>query len=178
MSGFPTQVNVVQAPALAGDFADRNPRSTVDFGPGGLVTDTAGVTVGRFAWVADFAVGKVLNSGSGAPTGFVAREQQAMITTFLAEGSNLIPAGQGITLFNEGGFWVQNDNAAGAHANGTGTNTIGEKVFANLTTGQIRFGAAGAAASGNLTGYVETKFAAQSIGAVGELVKITTHLLG
>ena len=34
------------------------------------------------------------------------------------------------------------------------------------------------ATTGNLTGYIETKFSAQSIGAVGELIKITSHALG
>lgn len=175
---FPTLVNVAQALAIAGDFADRNPRSTVDVGGAGFVADAVGATVGRFAW-ADFTALTVKNTAvSGAPSGFIAREQQALITTYLAESGNVIPGGQPVTLFNEGGFWVANANAAGAHANGTGTNTIGEKVYAALADGQIRFGATGGGGAGNLTGYVETKFYAQSIGAVGELVKITSHPLG
>ena len=80
--GFQKQVYIEPAAAVAGDFASSNPRSTVLAGQGALVADTAGVTVGRFAW-AD-ATGKVTNAGSGVPTGFVHREQQGVITVFLA----------------------------------------------------------------------------------------------
>ena len=47
---FPGQVNVVQAPAIAGDFASSNPRFVVPAGPGDMVAGSAGVTVGLFAW--------------------------------------------------------------------------------------------------------------------------------
>lgn len=176
--GFPTQVNTVQAPAVAGDFADQNPRSTVDAGQGALVAGTGGVSVGLFAW-ADATMSTVLNTGSGAPTGFVARMGQVpLITAFLADNGNVIPAGQPVTLYSTGGFFVNNANAAGATANGTGTTTVGQKVYANLTTGAIRTGTTGGAGSGNLTGFIETKLMAISVGAVGELIKITSHILG
>lgn len=175
---FPTLVNVVQALALAGDFADANPRATVDAGQGALVAGSGGVTVGVFAW-ADATMSTVLNSGSGAPSGFVSRQGQLpLITTYLAENGNVIPQGQPVTLFNMGGFFATNANAAGATANGTGTTTVGQKVYANLTTGAIRTGATGGGGTGNLTGYVETKWVVQSVAAVGELIKITTHTLG
>ena len=175
---FPSQVNTVQAPAVAGDFADNNPRATVDAGEGALVAGTGGVTVGVFAW-ANAAMTSVLNTGSGAPTGFVSRAGQLpLITTFLADNGGVIPAGQPVTLFSHGGFFVANANAAGSTANGTGTTTVGQKIFANLTTGAIRTGAAGAAISGNLTGYVETKFYVLSVGAVGELIKASSYALG
>ncbi len=47
---FQTQVGVVQAPAVLGDFCDANPRWTFNAGPGGLVSGPVGCTVGRFAW--------------------------------------------------------------------------------------------------------------------------------
>jgi hypothetical protein len=72
-----------------------------------------------------------------------------------------------VTLFSEGDFWVTNNNAAAASA-------VGNKVFASNTTGQIRFAAAGA----TVAGYTETKFYALSVGAVGELVKISSYPLG
>lgn len=175
---FPTQVNTVQAPAVAGDFADQNPRATVDSGQGAMVAGVGGVTIGAFAW-ADATMSTVLNTGSGAPTGFVGRAGQVpSITTFLAEAGSVIQAGQPVTLHSMGGFFGTNANAAGATANGTGATTVGQKVFANLTTGVIRTGAAGAAITGNLTGFVETKFMVISVGAVGELVKFTSHVLG
>lgn len=167
---FPTQVNVVQALAVAGDFADSNPRATVDAGPGALVAGTGGVTVGRFAW-ADSTMTTVLNTGTGAPTGFVGRRNQALIVAFLAEGSNVIQQGHPVTLFNVGGFFVTNNNVSAA-------SVVGQKAFANLATGAVRFAAAGTALSGDLASHAETKFYAQSIGAITELVKITTHALG
>lgn len=168
--GFPTQVNVVQALAVAGDFASSNPRSTVDAGAGALTAGVGGVTVGRFAWV-NAAVATVLNTGSGVPDGFIARQQMALITTFLAEGSNVIPAGHPVTVFNGGDFFVTNGNVSA-------DSVKGQKAFANLTTGAVRFAAAGTAISGDLAGHVETKFSVTSVGAVGELVKISSHVLG
>lgn len=136
---FPSQVNVQPAPAVAGDFADTNPRSTVNAGPGGLVAGSSGVTVGRFAWVSattidsDSAPATVNNFGSGMPTGFVHREQQGLITTYLAESGMVVPAGFPITLFNGGGFFVKND--------GTGSAQVGQYAFANFADGRVTFGA-------------------------------------
>ena len=68
--GFPRQVNVQAAPAVAGDFCDANPRSVVDAGQGGFVAGSSGLTIGSFAW-ADTLTNKIANSfGAGAPAGF------------------------------------------------------------------------------------------------------------
>jgi hypothetical protein len=131
---FPSQVNVVQAPAVAGDFASTNPRFVVDAGPGGLVAGPNGVTVGLFAW-SDANNLTVSNTGIGVPTGFVHREQQALITTFLAEASMLVPAGLPVTLFSGGDFWVRNT--------GGNTTAIGQKAYANSANGSITFAASG-----------------------------------
>lgn len=155
---FQKQVNIQQAPAVAGDGASLNPRSTYLAGEGALVTGASGVTVALFAWAT--AAGIVSNAGSGVPQGFVARENQALITAFLAEGSNLIPHGQDITLFTAGDFWAVTATAA----------TVGQKVFASNTTGAISTGAAGA----TIAGSTETKWTVGSVGAVGEIIKITT----
>lgn len=138
-NNFPGQVNVQPAVGVAGDFCDANPRYTVDSGSGGFVTGANGCTVGRFAW-ADSAFATVSNTGVGTPTGFVHREQQALTTAFLAEGSMVIPAGLVVTLFNGGGFWAKND--------GTTTSAIGNKAYANNATGQVSFGATGAPTQG------------------------------
>lgn len=160
--GFQKQVYIEPAAAVAGDFSSSNPRSTVLAGPGALVADTAGVTVGRFAW-AD-ANGKVTNAGAGVPTGFVHREQQGVITIWLAEATMLIPAGLGVTLHNLGDFFVSTKTAA----------TIGQKVFASNTDGTISTGAAGA----TIAGSTETKWFVGSAGAIGSLIKITSTNLG
>ncbi|WP_334166322.1 hypothetical protein [Achromobacter mucicolens] len=160
--GFQKQVYIEPAAAVAGDFASSNPRSTVLAGPGALVADTAGVTVGRFAW-AD-AAGKVTNAGSGVPTGFVHREQQGVITIWLAEATMLIPAGLGVTLHNGGDFWVATKTVA----------TIGQKIFASNTDGTVSTGAAG----DTISGHTETNMFVGSAGAIGALIKMTSYNLG
>lgn len=129
--GFPRQVNVQAAPAVLGDFCDSNPRATVDAGQGAFVAGPLGVTIGRFAW-ADADNLTVSNAGTGAPTGFARRDQQSIITQYLAETSLLIPQGYPVTLFNEGGFWVYNA--------GSTTSNIGDTAYANYNDGSISFG--------------------------------------
>lgn len=142
--GFPTAVKMDPAPAFPGDFAGIGLRTSVLAGPKGLVAGAAGVTVGRFAWAspepADINGGArvVNNFGVGEVTGFVHREQQALITTFLAESSNLIPAGFGMALMSNGDFWVLNEGVSIAHP--------GDVCYAQFGTGKAMF-ASGVAAS-------------------------------
>lgn len=140
MGDFPSQVNVAQAPAVPGDFASKNPRYSYDAGPGGLIAGPAGVTVGRFAWATapldgDGAPATVSNSGVGLPSGFVHREQQALITTYLAASGNLIQPGFGLTLMIAGDYWVKNDGASEAQ--------YGMKAYANFADGKVTFAATG-----------------------------------
>lgn len=142
MSGnFQTQVYTQPAPAVAGDFCDKNPRYTVDAGPGGLVSGSSGLTIGHFAWAiapldSDGAPAIVNNTGWGPVTGFVHRKQgDAAIVTYLADASMLIIAGQPVTLFNSGGFWAKND--------GTTEAQFGMKAFANVLTGAVSFATTG-----------------------------------
>ncbi|MDB5777602.1 MAG: uncharacterized protein JWP38_3735 [Herbaspirillum sp.] len=132
--GFPRQVNVQAAPAVAGDFCDSNPRATVDAGSGAFVAGTAGVTIGAFVW-ADSANKTVNNFGAGAPTGFARRDQQALITAYLAENSMVIPAGFPVTPFSAGGFFVVNS--------GSTTSAINNKAYANNANGSVSFGPTG-----------------------------------
>lgn len=154
---FQSQVNLQPAPAVAGAFASANPRAVLLAGPGAVVAGATGVTVGAFAWVTN---GVALNSGAGVPSGIVHRGNQALITTFLAETSNSVPQGLPLTVYTQGDFWMQTGTIA----------TVGQKVFASLTTGQVQTGAAGA----TIAGYIETKWFVASAGAVNELIKITT----
>jgi hypothetical protein len=169
--GFQKVVTTQPAPAVAGDFCDANPRSSWDAGPGGLVAGTNGVTVGAFAWLdttgpvdANGVRTRVNNAGAGAPTGFVHREQQGLITLYLAFSGMLIPAGFGVTLMTTGGYWVVNNSA--------GASVVGQKAFASNTTGLVT---GFAAAAGTVAGATETKYTCVSVGAVGELVKIVSH---
>ena len=157
--GFQTQVNAQQAPAVAGDFASSNPRAAVVAPEGGFVAGAAGVTVGRFAWVQ--SDGKtVLNTGTGKPDGFVHREQQAFITTYLAEASNVVPVGQPVTLMRTGDYF----------ATATGNSAVkGEKAFAKLADGTVEFDAAGA----TVAGFIETDFVCSQAAGTGELAVMT-----
>lgn len=144
MSNFQTSVSVYQAPGREGGFASVNPRASALAGEGALIAGTGGVTVGRFAWV-DSTNTSVLNSGTGAPSGFVANELQASITTFGDGQSMVIPASRPMTLFNQGDFWVRATNAT----------TKGQKVFASLTDGRVSTADAGATiAAASVTGAI------------------------
>ena len=157
--GFQTQVNAQQAPAVAGDFASSNPRAACVAPEGGFVAGAAGVTVGRFAWIQ--SDGKtVLNTGTGKPDGFVHREQQAFITEYLGEASNVVPVGQPVTLMRTGDYFVT----------ATGNSAVkGEKAFANLADGTVEFDVAGA----TVAGFIETDFVCTQAAGSGELAVMT-----
>lgn len=143
---FQTRVNLFNPPAVAGDFASANPRATVLAGEGALIAGPNGVTVGQFAWVSA-ADGRTINNfpvSTNDLMGFVHRDQQALITGFLAEASLLIPPGFPVTLFDAGDFW---DEVTGATAA-----TVGAACYAVYGTGALVIGAAptGAAATGSM----------------------------
>jgi hypothetical protein len=148
-------VNLNNPLAVEGDFASANPRASVLTSEGGLIAGPLGVTTGQFAWVE--ADGKtVTNSGQGnvIPTGFVHREQQALITQYLAEASNVIPPGFPVTLSSAGDFF---DKIAGGVPA-----TIGAQVFARFSDGACFIGSAPAGATG--TGSVGSSFTATAAG--------------
>jgi len=155
MTGFQTQVNAQPAPAVAGDFASSNPRASVLVGEGGFIAGVGGVTVGRFAWIDDDGV-TVLSHGTAtrAPDGFVHREQQALITTYMAETSNVIPEGFPVILMNAGDFW--------ARLTGSNAAVLGSALFADYDTGDVTAVAASTGAS--VTGSMGATMTA-SIGA-------------
>lgn len=140
--GFPRQVNVQGAPAVLGDFCDSNPRSTVNAGQGAFVAGPNGLMVGRFAW-ADPTNTMLNNYGPGAPTGFIHRDQQGLITAFLGDDSLLIQAGYQATAFNAGGFWVLNA--------GSSTSAIEQTAYVQNSTGAVQFGSNWTGASATAT---------------------------
>lgn len=170
-TGFQTSVGVVPAPAVEGDFASANPRFTVDAGQGALVAGAAGVTIGRFAWASyqgidnDGAPAVVNSFGAGAPTGFVHREMQGLITLFLTSNGYTVPAGKEITLFNGGDFWVKN--------NGTTAAIPGQKCYANNSTGAASFAAAGGTGTGSVTGSIGAQTTAFTGSISGNVLTVT-----
>jgi hypothetical protein len=176
-NGIQSSVGTQPAPAVAGDFCDTNPRATVDAGPGGLVAGAGGVTVGRFAWWdaaqtdADGAPAVVNSFGSGPVTGFVPRNQQGLITQYLADASMQIAPGFGMFLFSEGGFWVVNDGANAA--------VIGQKAYADFATGKVSFGASGAPTGvASATGSIAAGSGSVTASIAGDVMTVTAVASG
>ena len=141
--GFQTQVYPQPVMAIEGDFASQNPYFVFDAGPGGLVAGSAGLRVGRFAWVHapldPDGTGSIADnanlSDTASVSGFVHRTLSALITTFLADASMIIPSGYPVTLMTGGDFWVKN--------NGTSEALVGNKAYANFADGSVTFAATG-----------------------------------
>jgi hypothetical protein len=163
--GFQTSVNMYPAIAIAGDFASDNPRSAVVSPEDGYVAGASGVVVGQFAWINSDGV-TVSNSGQGVPSGFVHREQQALISTYLAETSLAIPKGWAVTLQDKGDYFDSTSTAA----------TRGQKAFAKFQDGSLATAAAGstintAVVTGSISGTTLTVTAVTSgTLSVGDLV--------
>ena len=155
MTGFQASVNIEVPFAVAGDFASSNPRATVLAGPGGLIAGSTGVTVGKFAWVDPSDAKTTYSRGTAgvAPSGFVHREQQALIQTYLSESSMVIPQGFMVTLHAEGDFWAINAGPAAL--------SINDAIYANYATGDV---AQAAAANASATGSIGATFTATGSG--------------
>jgi hypothetical protein len=159
-----TVVNTQPGLGVAGDFADSNPRFTADFGAGGAVAGPNGLTIGLFAWAAppmdaDGASASLNNFGAGPVTGFVAREQQGLITQYLQDAGMLIPGGFMATVFTGGGFLVTNAGSAPA--------IPGQKAYANLNTGQVTFAATGTPTAGGTS--TASTVAAETFAVTGSI---------
>ena len=158
---FQTAINQYPAPAVEGDFASDNTRTSVLNAVETLLAAAAGVTVGRFGWINSVAQTVSNVGGAGVqPDGFVHRQYGALITQWLGESGMVIPQGVQLSLLNQGDFWAKTLTTA----------TVGQKVFAVLADGTTKTGAAGA----TIAGAIETKWSVASAGAVGELIKITS----
>lgn len=162
--GFQTKINIYQNPAVNGDFASANPRASVVAGDGQLIAGPSGVNVGCFAWLDVNGFVTNVNPGTGAPLGYVGRQQgEALITQWLGAASMNIPAGREVTLFDAGDFWGLSSVVAPV---------AGANVYAKNADGTIQTGASAPA------GYAATKFIVANAwpagSAIGDLFKMTT----
>lgn len=137
---FQSQVHRYPAPGNVGAIASMNPLATVPAGPGGLVAGSLGVFVGRFVWNVYPVAGGPGQGQNSAPSprkpdGFVANQQQATIPSLMDDSSLLVPAGTMLTEHVRGDFWAFSTLSEAA---------LGNKVFANLLSGQVLAAAAGA----------------------------------
>ena len=139
--------------AVAGDRASQNPTVYVptNFLAGGVVN------VGGFVWRdTTNPATEVVASGSGAPLGFIERTINHDNFNIEVEGTLAIPEEGNVTVAQKGDFFVVADGAV----------SIGDKVYANTTTGAVTFTSGEGAVD---TGYVAMTAAA----ATGELVIIS-----
>ncbi len=130
--GFQKQVYINPANALPGDFASSNPMIYKLSANGKMVADASGVTIGKFAFIS--ATGLVSSKATAIPTGgrygFVHREMNGQIVTYLAETGYTIQPGEPVALFGSGDFFVAVDNL-GAAAVG------GEAVYFDYANGEV-----------------------------------------
>jgi hypothetical protein len=183
IGSFQTAVNLYNPLGVEGDFASANPRAT-QITPGfdangnqasGFVAGPNGVTIGQFAWLAND--GFTVNSfatGAVAPTGFVHRDQQGLLTQYLQAAGMLIPPGFPVTLFSAGDFL---DLIAG------GSSAVrGSACYARYADGALFIGSAPAGATG--TGAIGSTFTATGTGtslvvtAVTGLISIGDTIAG
>lgn len=140
-SGWQVQVYNQEAQGVAGDRASLNPIATYDAGPGGLVADSAGITIGAFAWVTPptdpNGTGSLATQakGSGNVAGFAYNVTNALNTVFLSDAGMVIPQGLPVALATQGDFWVVN--------NGSTIAIPGQKAYAQFGTGLASFAASG-----------------------------------
>ena len=153
-------VNLYPAPAVQGDRASQNP---FVYTPQNYLAG-APITVGTVVWESSEETNpkQVLNTGTGAPLGFVERIQNVFNYDLTSEGTLVIPEGAPMTAVAlRGDFWVVADT----------TVTVGMAVFASTTDGTIKFAAAGSTQSGS----VETAYRAMTAGAEGDMIIISNE---
>lgn len=156
MADFQTKVNIYPAVGVPGAFASVNPIVSTSLGR----IAGADVPIGGFCWDDPSNEGEVLPSGTGKPLGFVCRDVIYPIASF-DPAQNFVPEGCTPCIMVEGDFYVQPE----------ATVTKGQKVFANLTTGAVSGGAAGATVSGS----VETDWAFATGAEAGGIAIITNY---
>jgi hypothetical protein len=171
-SGFQSIVNSQPAPGQAGDFYGVNIRavvlgSNIPYGTPGaggqgavgqLVSPPGGLTVGNFAW-ADLNTGAVSQGfDPNGQLGFLHREEQAIIVTYLGISTYVVNQGFPITLFSQGSFWAK--FAGGA--------SPGQKVYADPATG--------APIAANTTPVADSLTGSIGFSGTGTLVTATPNL--
>lgn len=156
---FQGQVNILPAIGVPGQHMSTNP--LVSTQEGYCAADT--VTIGGFVWATTVNNNDafVKSTGAGAPLGFAVRE----ITNPLGyneSASNTVPKGFPVSVAVKGDFAVVTKTVA----------TVGQSVFAVLTDGSIKTGAA----DGTVKDAVKTDYKVVNInggGAVGDIIVIS-----
>lgn len=156
--GFPTQVNVLQAIGVEGDFSNPGDPIQTAFAPGGsFVAGINGVSVGAFVWQDPVSSQYLNNYGTGLPLGLVHRAQQGLITKFLGYATLVVPLGLPVTVMQQASLYLRN--------NGTVAATPGMKVYARNADGLATFNVTGTPPAGaSCTGGTLAKIVSASTG--------------
>lgn len=165
---FQNQVYINPAEAIPGDFAYSNPMRYQLTSTGRMVADANGVKIGKFASLnSDGTVSSTLASApQSTRVGFVHREFNGQIVTFLAESGMTIQPGEPVSLFDNGDFWVYVDAI-------TGTPVRGAAIYWDVLTGNTIVGAPGSPPATTIdTGY----YLISETAAVGNVVIISASV--
>ena len=162
---FQKSMNINPPLGIVGAWASIGVSHTALAGALQFVAAPDGVVIARFAW-AD-TVGGTVQNAKPADTknwvlGFLERDSNiAVITDWQGQASMTIPSGLPVSVYDRGDFFAVATTVA----------TVGQKVFANTTTGLLATGAAGFA----VAGHTETNFTVATSGAAGNVIKITAQ---
>lgn len=158
---FQQSVNTYPAGGVTGQRAGLNPVAML------LPVPTAGeggVTVGHAVWFDPDEPATVIMSTAQVseaypkPLGIVVRDMASTIPC-ADEATMQIEAGRPVAVAVRGDLLIAAPAAA----------TVGQKVFANYTTGALALGAAG----GSVASSVETDWVVRSAGQAGEIIHIS-----
>ena len=145
---FQSTVNRVNTYGIQGDLANGQVPHYSPTTPRVAAAQT--IYTGDFVWVKDAnGVSSCYKAGSGKPTGIVQRVLDVPNYVMTTEGSLQIPAGRTAQVVTWGDMFVKVANSA----------AVGNKIFVNNTTGEIKAGAAG----GSVAGSTETDWAIVSL---------------
>lgn len=159
---FQTFVNRHLAPGVVGGFASMNPRAVVLAGPGAFKADSAlPVLVGGFAWATPSDGVAYGAQKASSFLGFVANEEQTVITDFLGVSRLAVQAGFPVTLYSHGDFW--------ADLGGTAAVAAGDTIYADALTG---------AASASATSFSGTGTIDDGAGSAGTILTISAVASG
>lgn len=141
---------------VAGDMAtpDQSIYQAVNYTAGGTMT------VGNFAFADSTYPATVAKAGGSALLGIVQRNLSYPNYTVTDAGSLQVTSGATVTIATKGDYWVQVTSGTSA--------TVGQKAFANSTTGAITTGSA----SASVSGFVETPWKVKQV-ADGGMVLIS-----
>ena len=163
---FQSRVNTYLPQAFPGDFCSANPRVSTVGPEGSWYAGASGVLAATFVW-GNENTRQVFNSAVGAglaatvlPDGFVRKGGMGIIASVPEESTMQIPAGQMVTVFDKGEFWVAVPSGVTAARRA--------EVYADPASGLI-------VNSGTL-GAVKTGYYYALSAAPGEMVKISAWI--